>query len=69
MLGAYQQGFWCAPFVALVRTKIAGDAHQNSQDSATNPANVQEKAKSSPFPQVILNYRGDLPDAMRFGGI
>jgi hypothetical protein len=54
--GAHHLSLWCAPFDALVRTKIAGDAHHNSQDSATNPANVQEKAKSSPFPQVISNY-------------
>jgi hypothetical protein len=52
--GAHHLSLWCAPFVALVRTKTAGDAHQNSQDSATKPGNVREKANSPHFPASYL---------------
>ena len=54
--GAHHLSLWCAPFVALVRTKTAGDAHQNSQDPATKPGNIREKANGLPFPQVISDY-------------
>ena len=52
--GAHHLSLWCAPFDALVRTKIAGDAHQNSQDSATKTGNVREKANGPPFSASYL---------------
>ena len=52
--GAHHLSLWCAPFDAVVRTKTAGDAHQNSQDSATKPGNVREKANSPHFPASYL---------------
>ena len=52
--GAHHLSLWCAPFDAVVRTKIADDAHQNSQDPATKPDNVREKANGPPFSASYL---------------
>ena len=43
-----------APRSCLVRTKIADDAHQNSQDPATKPGNVREKANGPHFSASYL---------------